>query len=231
MNEHVLVTDFSGVYGAEDFLLALQSQGAQVLRLDFRNLEGACCYCDAEAVAEIGRSLPERLPRLRYLDSGDYHYMSHLLALRESAPFHLVLLDHHPDNQAPALGEVLSCGGWVKAMREQNPLLRDVLTVGPEQEAQDVPQQWLDARRGERVYVSLDKDIMDRAHARTNWSQGTHTLEQVKSMLARILESMEPVAADICGECSENKGATPEDLRINKETNIEIYKFITTYLK
>lgn len=212
-----LICDFSGVYAQEGFDLS----GA--LGIDLKDVEGTHCYCTA--VEEIEARLPEKLPWLRWLDSGDYHYMTYILAKRETEPFHLVLLDHHPDNQEPAFGgEVLSCGSWVKAMKEEHPQLRDVLSIGPEGCPQDIPEGWLEKRRGERLYLSLDKDILDLAWARTDWTQGSHTLEQVTAILDRLLATGQVVALDICGELTEAKGATPEDLRINKETNITLYK-------
>ena len=225
-----LVFQFSGAYAEQGFLSWLQEQAQGVQLLDFTNLEGCCCYCDEQAAAVLREAFPRPLPRLRWLDSGDYHYLSHLLALEEAQPFHLVLLDNHPDNQDPAFGGVLSCGSWVKEMQEQNPLLRDVVSIGPSDGQADIPEGWLEQRRGERVYVSLDKDVIDRAFARTDWSQGTYSLEQVKGMLERLFREMEVVAVDICGELAPSKGATPEDLRINKETNIELYKFLTHFL-
>jgi hypothetical protein len=222
-----LVFHFSEAYREEGFLSWLQE--AQVL--DFTGLEGCCCYCDPEARRVLEEAFHRPLPRLRWLDSGDYHYLSHLLALKETEPFHLVLLDNHPDNQDAAFEGVLSCGSWVKEMQEQNALLQDVLTIGPPGCENEIPQEWLDKRRGERVYVSLDKDIMDKAYARTDWTQGGHTLEDVKKELGRLAQSMEIVAVDICGELAPSKGATPEDLRINKETNIELYQLITNLLK
>ena len=222
-----LVFHFSEAYREEGFLSWLQE--AQVL--DFTSLEGSCCYCDAEARKKLEEAFPKPLPRLRWLDSGDYHYLSHLLALREREPFHLVLLDNHPDNQDAAFEGVLSCGSWVKEMQEWNPQLRDVLAIGPPGCENEVPQAWLEARRGERVYVSLDKDIMDKEFARTDWTQGGHALEDVKRELGRLAEAMEIVAVDICGELAPSKGATPEDLRINKETNIELYHCLTNLLK
>lgn len=222
-----LVFHFSGAYAEEGLLSTLQD--AQVL--DFTALEGCCCYCDAEARKKMEEAFPQPLLRLRWLDSGDYHYLSHLLALREQEPFHLVLMDNHPDNQDAAFEGVLSCGSWVKEMQEQNPQLRDVLTIGPPGCLNEVPQEWLEQRRGERVYVSLDKDIMDKAFARTDWTQGGHSLEDVERELGKLMESMEVVALDICGELAPSKGATPEDLRINRETNIELYSFINKHLK
>ena len=225
-----LVFHLSGAYAEQGFLpwLEKEAQGTEIL--DLTALEGCCCYCDGQASDALFAAFPSALPALRWLDSGDYHYLSHLLALREKQPFHLVLLDNHPDNQEPAFEGVLSCGSWVKEMKEQNPQLRDVLTIGPEGCEADIPAHWLEQRRGERVYVSLDKDIMGPNWARTDWSQGTYSLEQVQQMLRRIFEQMEVVAVDICGELAPGKGATPEDLRINKETNIALYKFLTHFL-
>lgn len=224
----LLATDFSGMLEAEEFPACMGET-------DYRNwtdLEGTSCYCDAAAREEILARLPASLPRLRWIDSGDYHYMSLLLSLRETQPFHLVLLDHHPDNQDAAFGEVLSCGNWVKVLREENPLVREILCIGPEGCPEAIPEGWLEERRGSRVYVSLDKDILDRPWARTDWSQGTHSLEQVERILGQLLDGTVEIAAiDVCGGLSPRKGATPEDLRINRETNVELYKFITTYLK
>lgn len=227
---NVLVTDFSGVYRESGFLPWLKTEAGDGLTIvDFTRLEGSCCYCTAQE--KILSDLPSSLPALRWIDSGDYHYMSHLLALREKEPFHLLLLDHHPDNQDPVFEGVLSCGAWVKAMQEENPLLQSVLSVGPEACPEDIPATWLQERRGERLYVSLDKDILDRPWARTDWTQGAYTLPQVKEMLRRAMKGgMQVVAVDICGELPVFKGGSGEDLRINFETNKELYQHLTTLL-
>ena len=240
MKKAVLLVNFSGAFEAQGFVPRLREEGVEVVLADASGIEGTCCYCSLEAQARLDALLPPELPPLRWLDSGDYHYMSQLLALREKEPFHLLLLDHHPDNQEPAFGaEVLSCGGWVKTLREKQPLLKSVLAIGPEENEEEGPvqkpveapearlQAWLAERKGERVYVSLDKDIMDRRWARTDWSQGSYSLERVKGLLRQVMESGVVIAAvDICGEMAPAKGATPEDQRVNRETNLELYKAI-----
>mgnify|MGYP002620350351 CR=1 FL=1 len=232
MKEHVLITDFTGVCEEEGLLRHLQERGVSFRRLDLSGIEGTCCYCDDAAASEISGRLPSALPRIRWIDSGDYHYMSHLLALRENASFHLVLLDNHRDDQQPAFGSVLSCGGWVQVMREKNPMLRDVLTIGPEGCPRDIPAGWLENRRGERVYISLDKDILSPDYARTDWSQGTFTLEEVKAMLSRLMDGTVVVGAvDICGELSGSKGGGLQDYAVNLRTNIELMDFISVNLK
>ena len=218
------------MYGDEGFPEALRALGAEVAWMDCSDVEGTHCYCDAEAAQTLCRRMEGALPLLRWIDSGDYHYMSHLLALRQTEAFHLVLLDHHPDNQAPAFGDVLSCGSWVRTMREENPLLRDILMIGPEEGVAALPEDWPLRRKGERVYISLDKDVLSREWARTDWTQGEFGLAQVEDILRRLLEPMRPAAVDVCGGLSRGQGATPEDLRINRETNEELYRLITNHI-
>ena len=223
-----LALQMSDAYPSEGFTewLLSRAEGADIL--DLRGVEGTCCYCDGTAKEEIGKALPAVLPRLRWIDGGDYHYLTHLLALREKEPFWMVLMDNHPDNQEPAFDGVLSCGSWVKAMEEENGMLRGVLTIGPEGCMQELPEGWAD---GKRVYISLDKDIMSPECARTDWTQGEYTLGQIEDMLLRIFKSAgEIVAVDICGELQPSKGGKPEDLRINLETNTELYNYITKHL-
>lgn len=228
----VLVLDFSGTAESEGFLPWLKEEGASVEYRDWKGMEGVTCYCDPESEEKIQGALPEELPPVRWIDSGDYHYLSYVLAQREKEPFYLVLLDHHPDNQEPAFGGVLSCGGWVKTLEESCPLLEGVLTIGPEGCPEDIPEGWLSSHAGKRVYVSLDRDMMDREWARTDWSQGTHSLEKVLSILERLMEGpVQVVAIDVCGALSEEKGAQAEDSRINGETAQKLYTFIKKHFK
>lgn len=224
----VLVTDFSGAYGEEDFTLWLQDNGHQAIILSFAALEGTSCYCDPAAEKAVREALPPVLPRVRFIDSGDYHYMTHILALSETEPFHLLLLDNHRDDVEPEFEGVLSCGGWVKTMKERNPLLKSVLTIGPEGCPEDIPEGWLEERKGERIYISLDKDIMSREYARTAWTQGNHSFSRIASILRKVASSDVRIAAvDICGELQLEKGAGPHDLSINKLTNTELIKLMS----
>ena len=242
MKPSLLIADFTGVYAEEGFLRKLRDRGVPYRLVGLGDIEGTTCYCDPDAEAEISRRLvPEADERLRWIDSGDYHYVTRILAAREQAPFTLVLVDNHPDDQPPAFGGVLSCGGWVKALRDVNPMLEEVWTLGPDhrirnasgtvdRELEEGIDDLLAAVAGKRVYLSLDKDVLDRPWARTDWSQGTYTLTQLKGWLDGLLR-LDVVAVDICGELSPEKGATPEDLRVNCETNIELQEFILDYLK
>ncbi len=45
-------------------------------------------------------------------------------------PFSLVVFDHHPDMQEPRFGNILSCGGWVKKVLEENKSVEQVILIG-----------------------------------------------------------------------------------------------------
>ena len=229
MKREVLVADFSLVYEAEGFLSFLQGTGLAVRHVALGDLEGTMCYCDAEAVGQLRRRLaPAAGAFIRWIDSGDYHYVTKILAEFQTAPFVLVLIDNHPDDQEPAFGGVLSCGSWVKEMRKENPLLEEVWTLGPDhrirstggvdRELEAGIDDLLEAVEGKRIYLSVDKDVLDRTWSRTDWSQGTYTLETLSGWLKALMDK-DVVAIDLCGELTPAKGATPEDLRINGETN------------
>lgn len=227
MKKSILVCNFSGVYEAQGFLQWLQEKGAGIQVMQMADIQGTNCYCDQAAQEEIAKRTAGELPRVRWIDSGDYHYMTFILAKRETQPFHLLLMDNHPDNQEPAFSGVLSCGSWVKAMREENPLLKDILWVGPE--GGDY-REWINLRRGERLYISLDKDVMAKDWARTDWTQGEYSLEDIENILKEAFDKMDVCALDICGEIAQGKGATPQDRRINFETNIQLYTLINQYV-
>jgi hypothetical protein len=131
MKPSLLIADFTGMYEAEGFLQALQDRGVSYRQVRLGDIEGTCCYCSPEAEAEImDRLVPQPEERVRWIDSGDYHYVTKILAAREREPFTLVLVDNHPDDQAPAFGGVLSCGSWVNDLREGNPMLEEAWTLG-----------------------------------------------------------------------------------------------------
>ncbi|MBR1705444.1 MAG: hypothetical protein IJ721_01495 [Bacteroidales bacterium] len=229
MKTSVLVTDFTGVYAEEGFLHALREKGFPVEIVSLGDIEGTNCYCDAAAVEEIRRRLVGKDGmKVHWIDSGDYHYMTKLFCDRIEGPFLLVLLDNHPDDQRPEFGGILSCGGWVLELPEAV----TVVTIGPA--GCRVPQEaLLEALAGERrVYVSLDKDILSRNEARTDWDQGSFTLREVEDILETVfLSGAEVLGVDICGELATSKGATPEDQAVNLKTNIELQRFINHYIK
>ena len=209
-----VIFDMSGCYPEQGF----QPEGSTVT--DMTSVDGTSCYCDAEAAALLrGRLQQVPLDAVHWIDSGDYHYLTLFFLERIGKPFALLLLDHHDDDQRCAFGDdILSCGSWVREARESLPLLKHVCTVKSSSDCIDIPPEL-------PVYISLDKDVMSRGYARTDWDQGDMTLDEVKSVIASVAGNHEIVGIDVCGEISSAKGACAEDVEINLGTNEELADF------
>ena len=102
--------------------------------IDLSQVPGTDCYCDDEAVVAIRRRIADASIKdasgIHFFDNGNYHYMSKIWTDMVQEPFSLVVFDHHPDMQAPRFGNILSCGGWVKKVLEENKFIDNVVLIG-----------------------------------------------------------------------------------------------------
>ena len=239
--DSVRVFNFSGVYREKEYRF---NSG----QIDFSGLEGTSCYLDGTAEDRIRTDLSAYSPGvyINFIDSGDYHYMTALLAEAVNVPFSLLLADNHPDMQEPAFGDILSCGGWVRKMLQSNPNLRRVLLVGIdpalESETLGYPDRvtvltrehwtaaaikdWLDAG-AEPVYLSIDKDVLAPSFASTDWEQGCMTLDQLCG-IAALCCSHGLCGADVCGELPASKGGKSEDFSLNNIANTALLSELFT---
>ena len=236
------VLHFSPAYDADPSFLT----DIPHVRLDMGDISGCDCYCDEQAQARILERLPVApMPRVRLLDSGNYHYMSYLWMKQVHEPFSLLVFDNHTDMQPSSFGKILSCGGWIASALEENPCLEAVILVGPDEEAFGRTDLSLrgrvhffsreELREGTRklrsfldnlspwrpLYLSLDKDILRPEDAVTDWSQGDLEGVELLSILEGFFCSWQEkkgrlLAFDICGDAKEAKG--PE-ARANMQMN------------
>ena len=98
---------------------------------DFTSLDGVRGYCDEASRQQISLSLSD-VPAngIHFIGSGNYHYVSLLFLEKISAPFSLLVFDHHTDMQPPAFGGLLSCGSWVWEAVHTIPFLKEALIIG-----------------------------------------------------------------------------------------------------
>lgn len=164
-----------------------------------KDIGGTNCYCSAES-ADLLRKRIAEIPvgALHWTDTGDYHYLTLFFLERIREPFELVLIDHHPDDQPPAFGspEMISCGDWVTHARRLENF----------REAEGFP-----------VYLSIDLDFLNPEEFRTDWDQGTATLEEMSAIIRERTRGRRILGIDICGGITRSKGATDADLAHNKE--------------
>ena len=156
MKKPLVITDFSHVYADQGFPEALSKCGVAYELLEMGDIEETRCYCAPDAAAAIrSRIAPfAGRPGVHWIDSGDYHYVTLFFASACEGPFTLVLLDNHPDDQEPEFPGVLSCGNWVKALRDGCPGLSGVVSIGPGDARPSIPSPL------GSVYLSIDKDIL-----------------------------------------------------------------------
>ena len=82
------------------------------------------------------------------------------------------------------------------------------------------------------AYISIDKDVLDRYWARTNWNQGHMSIRTLEMLLKEVFQNQEVIGVDICGECNlqEPLNQLVEDQKINHTTNDILYHFLSRYM-
>ena len=174
--------------------------------------------------------------------------MTYLLLSEMKMPFSLVLFDHHTDMMEPLGATVVSCGSWVLKAVEELPLLKKVVIIGarhgtkwkipfhlkrkisilenvPPGTAETLVRSIVSLLPTNVVYISIDKDVLDRTEVVTDWEQGTMKLQVLIGLLRGIAKYREICGIDICGEYPvspvamfrpEYRGAVRKNARANQ---------------
>lgn len=161
-----VIQDFTGVYAEQPFMQGLRKDAVQssagpdakIRWIDCSDIPGTDCYCDDEAVTAIRKCIADagitHARGIHFFDNGNYHYMSKIWTDMVQEPFSLVVFDHHPDMQEPRFGNILSCGGWVKKVLDENQFINNVVIIG-------VADHLVDEIRAELSQAG-DADILDK---------------------------------------------------------------------
>lgn len=210
----------SSAYSDEGWNLP-DSIGKRFREVELIGLEGANCYCDDDASEAIRAAIRGLGPEgTHWIDTGDYHYLSYFFLEKIDEPFQLVLFDNHPDDQEDAFGAgLLSCGGWVRKAEDTLPMMKGVLWNS------------IDAYPSLPVFLSIDIDVLAETYARTDWDQGTMSLEKLLSEIMDLKSHFRIIGVDICGGITTDKGGCAEDFRINLETKARIIEAMTGVLE
>lgn len=246
-----LILDFSHVY-PED----IEEQAKGLRRIDLSGISGTDMYCTAEAETEIRKRLEPYGPcGIHFLDSGNYHYVTKFFTDMITEPFSLVMYDHHTDMQQPLFPQLTSCGNWAADVLRDNPFLEQLILSGPDQKSMEEISADLPVNRKEKlicisreeiksgkidrktsrvrmelpIYISIDKDVLDRSGARTNWNQGDMPAAVLEKLLLDVFRHQRVIGVDICGECSltEPLPELMEDREVNRETDELLYRFLS----
>jgi len=193
--------------------------------IDFSDLRGCHGFCAEEAMRKIQDRLKRRKhKKITLIGNGNYHYVTYALLSEIRQPFSLILFDHHTDLAPNEDMPYISCGSWVREALEKLPYLNRVIIIGARapdsREASGMPANVTliseeeigrlsaaDIVRAVRcllpdqpIYISVDKDVLDRANAATNWDQGSMKLQQLVEVIRELKRTLAIAGVDVCGE-------------------------------
>lgn len=229
--------NFSNVYKVEDFYTKYPHK-----IIDLSNLEGTNCYCDDDAAIRIKEAIAnEPIDSIHFIDSGNYHYISKLWTDRIKEPFNLLVFDHHTDIQEPQFGDILSCGGWIKKVLDENPFINRVTIVGVREDLalqipdiyhskvdfiveDDISKATLPSSKLP-CFISIDKDAINEDEARTNWDQGRMKVNDIVRFISAFSNKDNILGIDICGE-PDFESLDNESCQINVTTNSRLIDLI-----
>ena len=150
------------------------------------------------------------------------------------------VFDHHTDMQMPMFGNILSCGGWIQAALDTNTRLKRVYLAGPPSMEAEADRERVVGINEEELktpgcisrhlkdselplYISLDKDILTRSCAITNWDQGEAQLEDVLACIKEAASCRSIIGVDVCGENPDDQEQEGNRAsQTNQSTNREI---------
>ena len=248
----ITICNFSNVYGNQSYLEGIRLSG-KATWLDLSGISGTDCYCDDEAVqainAEFNKAGCAGAQGIHFIDNGNYHYMSKIWTDMVQETFTLVVFDHHPDMQEPRFGDILSCGGWIKKVLDENKFIDNVVIIGVADHLVDEipPHDKVTFIRESEIanhtfhiphftsplslYISIDKDALSTDYAVTNWDQGSLSLEQMKSFIEKFARDRKIIGVDICGERAQDFSGdehhtAQEADALNDRTNRELVEFL-----
>lgn len=194
--------------------------------IDFSDLRGCHGYCGADSLRQIQNRLKSRKhKRITLIGNGNYHYVTYVLLSEIRQPFSLILFDHHTDLAPSGDIPLLSCGSWVSIALRTLPLLNRVVIIGAHppnrRQASRIPDNVTviseqEASRSstaevvrairsvlpdhQPLYISVDKDVLNRENAATNWDQGSMTLRQLLDVIRELKRTHPLAGVDVCGE-------------------------------
>lgn len=271
----ITVQDFTGVYAEQAFMQELRATAEtskDVRWLDCTKIVGTDCYCDDDAIKEINESIDNaecdienrgnstNVPTIHFFDNGNYHYMSKLWTDRVQEPFTLIVFDHHPDMQPPRFGGILSCGGWVKEVLDNNKFIQNAIIIGvkdelvktvheelsqsgkssilekvtfiKESELSTLPSFVSRLSSQHSLYISIDKDALSPSYAATNWDQGSLTLDALKDCITALTTGRKILGVDICGERAHDfEGDEHHTVQEADTLNSELNRELVEFLK
>ncbi|MCS7203494.1 MAG: hypothetical protein NZ809_03495 [Thermodesulfovibrio sp.] len=160
------------------------------IQIDLRNI-GKKFICDEHTLRLIESKIPKINCFICFIGKGEYHYVSFVLLKRLRFPFVLTVVDNHLDMKYSEKGFV-RCDSWVYwAAKLKN--VKRIYFINSSN-IKRIFKTYLP------VYMSIDKDILDKKYLNTRWTQGNVSLEELCNFIYYFFKKNTLLGIDICGE-------------------------------
>ena len=253
MLNNITVLDFDQTYEKQSFL-----KDQHVHRINLQAVPSTNLFCERGTLRNIARKIGDT-NKVTFIGNGNYHYISYILLSKIQQPFTLVLFDHHTDTLKSPSEDLISCGSWVLESLERLPNLMKVLIIGISEEGEKYIPPSIDGKvmlytkhflrlnfnkalhsilkeiSTDLVYISIDKDVLDRKEAITAWDHGNMRLRQLLIIVKEIMKYRKISGIDICGEypvspMTEFERETVTAIKKNSYANEFLVKHILNWL-
>lgn len=205
---HVLILHFDDTYFYQSNL-----RKNSFAEIDLRFLSETKFMCSEHQLKFIEKRIPPVQSLISFIGKGEYHYISFLFLKRIKEPFALVIIDNHLDMKASD-GNFIRCDSWAyRAGFIKN--LKQIFYINSSN-IETNPSFMLP------VYLSIDKDVIDKKYLKTRWTQGKISPEQLFNFISKINSNTRIIGVDICGEPELDM----EELRKSETINLSIIRIL-----
>jgi arginase family enzyme len=256
MKSNVTLFNFDGAYRKQNFY-----QNNQYEWIDYESMPNISLFCEKDSLRQIAEKINKlNLNGIYFLGSGNYHYMSYVLQAKIDKPYTLVLFDHHTDTLPSPSDNIISCGSWVLESLQHLPMLKKVFIIGVSEEAihhipdsihnrvvlytknslqsdlTTITKSIIKNISTESVYISMDKDVLNKKDALTGWDHGSLQLKQMMKMVKALIQYKDIIGVDVCGEypinpANEYRDDTKLAVIKNNRTNGVILEYVKLWTR
>ncbi|MCS7202326.1 MAG: hypothetical protein NZ841_06085 [Dictyoglomus sp.] len=186
------------------------------IEIDLRDIPEKKYICSFQNLEKIENRIPKFNRSIIFLGKSDYHYLTYIFLKRINIPIILITIDYHFDTKE-TFENYISCGSWLlEAMKLKN--IKKIISINSRE---DLEKRLKNIVLELPLYVSIDKDILDKCYLDTNWDQGDFSLEDLFKLISSF-SCHNIIGIDICGEPSFNI----YEYKRSEKINLEILKII-----